>query len=133
MGGAEGTEERWLMLFVYSAGPGPKAHTPPSQSHLLFLAIPTVCRSSWDQGSNPWHSSDPSHCSDNARSLTSKPPGNSIPVCSLVFFSSLAWQSPSPVSASLSISLKCDPSVSTVATLILVRQQEQGQKTRGPV
>ena len=30
-----------------------------------------------DQGLKLCHSSDPSHCSDNARSLTAMPPGNS--------------------------------------------------------
>ena len=30
-----------------------------------------------DQGSNPCHGRDPNHSSDNARSLTARPPGNS--------------------------------------------------------
>ena len=33
----------------------------------LFLAMPTACGSSWAKGSNPYHSSNPSHCSENAR------------------------------------------------------------------
>ena len=35
----------------------------------LFLATPMAYGSSWGQGWNLCHSRDPSHCSDNARSL----------------------------------------------------------------
>ena len=35
----------------------------------FFLAVPGM-QKFWDQGLNLHHSSDPSHCSDNARSLT---------------------------------------------------------------
>ena len=43
----------------------------------FFLAVPMACESSLGQGSKLLHSSDPSHSSDNARSLTARPPGNS--------------------------------------------------------
>ena len=39
--------------------------------YLLFIFLATACGSSWGQESNTHHSSDPSHCSDNAGSLTS--------------------------------------------------------------
>ena len=37
---------------------------------VLFLAMPTICESSWGQGLNPCHSSDWSHCSDNTGALS---------------------------------------------------------------
>ena len=47
-------------------------------SHSFFLAGPTACGSSGDRGSKQCHSSNPSHSSDNGRSLTAVPPGNFV-------------------------------------------------------
>ena len=41
------------------------------------LAVPTACGSSQTQGSNPQHSRRPCCSSNNTRSLTTRPPGNS--------------------------------------------------------
>ena len=43
----------------------------------FFLATLTACRSAWAKGSNTYHSSDPSHSSDNTGSLTTRPQRNS--------------------------------------------------------
>ena len=48
----------------------PLSSPPPSFFCFSFLTTPVACRSSPGQGSNPHHSSDLSHCSDNAKSLT---------------------------------------------------------------
>ena len=42
---------------------------PSTKIFMVFLATPAACGSSWGQGLNLCHSSDPSHSSDKARSL----------------------------------------------------------------
>ena len=65
--------------------------------YLFFLAMPVTCGSFWGRGRNLYHSSDLSHSSDNARSLITRPPGNSGENWSLKVLSNLIftskWQS----------------------------------------
>ena len=68
------TIQKGITFYKYS-----QFYVSPSCSYLhvhfffffffFFLAVPVACESSWAR--NPSHSSNPSYCSDDARSLTS--------------------------------------------------------------
>ena len=61
--------DRSCILLDTSWVHNPLSHSRNSQIFFFFFSVPVACGGSWAKDLNLRHSSDPSHCSDNTRSL----------------------------------------------------------------